>query len=96
MNNILPVTHDAAAEASLDGLATTLAWFYPEVWPRLKLTHVADRTGHCQECTSHATGSPVWPCRLRTLADEAERVTSAVVAARTATVVRSRVPAPSR
>jgi len=66
-----------------------VAWFYPDVWPRLQLVHVADRTGHCRACTSHATGSPVWPCRLRALADEAELVASAARATAVASAARA-------
>ena len=74
------MTHDDTSGATLDGLATTLAWFYPDVWPRLRLAHVADRTGHCRACRSETTGSPIWPCRLRVLADEAALVASAAPA----------------
>lgn len=69
-NNILYVTDEDAFR----GIARTLAWFCPDVWPQLQSQHVADSTGHCRACYSHATSAPMWPCRLRLLADEAGRL----------------------
>lgn len=39
--------------------------------------HVADPTGHCRGCRFPTTASPVWPCRLWGIADEARRLGSA-------------------
>jgi hypothetical protein len=36
--------------------------------------HVADPTGHCRGCRFPTTASPVWPCRLWGIADEARRL----------------------
>jgi hypothetical protein len=66
-------------DTSLEGLAQVLAWFYPDVWPKLKAAHVADPSGHCPACRSHALGTPVWPCRLWLAADGAEQITAVVV-----------------
>ena len=43
-------------------------------WQALLAGHVADAGGHCAGCRSTVSGSPVWPCRLRVVAEEAERV----------------------
>lgn len=46
----------------------------PEVWPVLLAEHRADRTGHCRRCAGATGAAPVWPCRLRVLAEQAGRV----------------------
>jgi hypothetical protein len=77
---------DEDDENTFDELAATLAWLWPEVWPKLQVKHVPNEMGRCDACHSHALGTPVWPCRLRDLADEAERIT----------VARSRASSPRR
>jgi hypothetical protein len=36
--------------------------------------HAADASGHCAGCRSQVAASPVWPCRLFAIADEARRI----------------------
>jgi hypothetical protein len=43
-------------------------------WRSLLASHVSDAGGHCAGCRSTVIGSPVWPCRLRVVAEEAQRV----------------------
>lgn len=42
-------------------------------WRELLSRHVPDSSGHCRSCLSTALGAPVWPCRLRVIAEEAQR-----------------------
>jgi hypothetical protein len=58
----------------VSGVARILPAGDPCSWRRLQAEHVADRTGHCRSCRRYSPGSPVWPCRLRMIADEAERL----------------------
>jgi hypothetical protein len=39
--------------------------------------HTADASGHCRGCRYPTTASPVWPCRLWEIGDEARRIRSA-------------------
>lgn len=56
------------------GIARILAAGDPAAWRRLQAEHTADSTGHCRSCGPHSGGSPVWPCTLRVIGDEAERL----------------------
>lgn len=55
-----------------------VAYHHPDMWRRLQADHVPDHTGHCEACRSTTLGSPVWPCNLRALADEAARIAAAL------------------
>ena len=46
----------------------------PAAVARILREHVADPTGHCRGCRFPTTASPVWPCRLWSIADEARRL----------------------
>jgi hypothetical protein len=41
---------------------------------RILQEHVADPTGHCRGCRFPTTATPVWPCRLWAIADQARRL----------------------
>jgi hypothetical protein len=41
---------------------------------RILREHVADPTGHCRGCRFPTTATPVWPCRLWAIADQARRL----------------------
>lgn len=58
-------------------VAQILAAGDPGVWRRLSAEHVADHSGRCRACVRSSGASPVWPCSLRAIADEAERITAA-------------------
>lgn len=46
-----------------------------EVWERLLVLHLPDRTGRCRTCTQGGTGLPgtQWPCALHGIAELARR-----------------------
>lgn len=46
-----------------------------EVWERLLVLHLPDRTGRCRTCTQGGTGLPgtPWPCALHGIAELARR-----------------------
>ncbi|MGI5129240.1 hypothetical protein ACQEVB_20715 [Pseudonocardia sp. CA-107938] len=46
----------------------------PVVWRRLLLAHVPDRLGRCAECRTSSGSGERWPCSLRRIAEEAERI----------------------
>jgi hypothetical protein len=58
-------------ERILAGVARILASRHPEVVEKLLVEHVADASGRCAACRSTSTGSPVWPCALRNVAEQA-------------------------
>ena len=39
--------------------------------------HIADESGHCRGCKYPTTASPVWPCRLWEIGNEARRIHAA-------------------
>ena len=46
----------------------------PVVWRRLLAAHVSDRLGHCAECRTANGSGQRWPCSLRRIAEDAERI----------------------
>lgn len=67
------------ATTQIHGVARILAAANPGAWRRLMTEHVADYSGHCRSCRPSSGASPVWPCRLRAIAEEAERITDSRV-----------------
>lgn len=67
-------TDEPSPGAVLRGVAETLAAHQPETWRWLLAKHVADDTGHCEACRWASRGAPVWPCTLRFVAEEAQRI----------------------
>lgn len=79
-----PPPYDTAESAVTDvaarqihGVAKILAEVDPGAWRRLLAEHTADHSGHCRACRPSSGAAPVWPCSLRAIADEAERITAA-------------------
>jgi hypothetical protein len=46
----------------------------PAAVSRILHEHIADPTGHCRGCRFPTAATPVWPCRLWGIADEARRL----------------------
>lgn len=46
----------------------------PVVWRRLLDAHVSDRLGRCATCRTASGSGERWPCSLRRIAEEAERI----------------------
>ena len=46
----------------------------PVVWRRLLVAHVPDRLGRCSACRTSSGSGERWPCSLRRIAEEAERI----------------------
>ncbi|MBV9313600.1 MAG: hypothetical protein JO100_07555 [Pseudonocardia sp.] len=42
----------------------------PQSLRRLLAAHVPDASGHCATCRTHTGAAPVWPCRLREIAEQ--------------------------
>jgi hypothetical protein len=79
-------SHQAAGPASVraevDGtvlkqqrMAAELAQMV-DVWQRLLVEHVPDRSGCCRTCTKGGTGLPTtpWPCAINGIAEMARRI----------------------
>ena len=61
----------------MSGDATSMAAVMagmPVVWRRLLAAHVPDRLGRCAECRTASGSGERWPCSLRRIAEEAERI----------------------
>jgi hypothetical protein len=62
----------------IDSIAQLLATSWSEeAVEQILEAHTADPSGHCEGCRSQVSASPVWPCRLRAIAEEAHRIRSA-------------------
>ena len=72
VDNHGPAHHSAGK--ILTGVAQILAAGDPVVWQRLLTDHIADRTGRCAVCHLSGIGRPFWPCTLRTVAEDAQRL----------------------
>lgn len=60
---------------TIRGIAEALAGSLPATAVDAILDeHVPDPTGHCRGCRFPTTASPVWPCRLWSIADELRRM----------------------
>ena len=46
----------------------------PEVFRRLLVDHVPDRSGRCRACRSVRSAGERWPCSLHRIADDAQRI----------------------
>jgi hypothetical protein len=58
-----------------NSLAEVLAMTFSTAAVRRILSeHTADETGHCRGCRYPTSATPVWPCRLWEIANEAERI----------------------
>jgi hypothetical protein len=63
--------------ATIRGIAEALAGSLPAAAVGNILgEHVPDPSGHCRGCRFPTTASPVWPCRLWSIADELRRMRS--------------------
>ncbi len=60
----------------IHGVAKILALGDPASWRRLLAEHTPDARGHCRSCFTSAGVSPVWPCGLRAIGEEAERLSA--------------------
>lgn len=60
------------------GVARILAATDPVAWGRLLAEHIADASGHCRACRPSSGASPVWPCSLRMIGEEAERMSKTI------------------
>ncbi len=60
--------------ASWSGIAEVLADAEPYTWRRLLAEHTADRRGCCRSCRRSSGLTTTWPCMLRLIAEEAERL----------------------
>ncbi|SHK87393.1 hypothetical protein SAMN05443637_113170 [Pseudonocardia thermophila] len=61
------------AENGAPTMAAVMAGM-PVVWRRLLAAHVPDRLGRCAECRTASGSGERWPCSLRRIAEEAERI----------------------
>lgn len=67
-------TDEQSPRAVLRGVAETLAAHQPETWRWLLAKHIADEDGRCGACRWASRGAPMWPCTLRFVAEEAQRI----------------------
>jgi hypothetical protein len=52
--------------------ALTLIKFSDGGWRPLLHQHVRDNSGHCHGCRPSSGATPIWPCRLWSIARKAE------------------------
>ena len=62
--------------SKLSEVAAVLAAGDPHVWATLRARHIPDNKGRCIVCRSSRQPAEVWPCKLRGIADQAERLAS--------------------
>ena len=60
----------------LGGIAEVLAGGEPCTWRRLLSEHVVDGRGNCRSCRRSSGLAAKWPCILRMIAEEAQRLTT--------------------
>jgi hypothetical protein len=69
---------NAGAPTPTSPLAAEFAALFraqPAAIARMLAEHVDDGTGHCRVCTSGGqVGRSIWPCRLRSLAEQASTI----------------------
>jgi hypothetical protein len=59
---------------AIEAAALLLIQYSDRAWEPLLGQHAADASGHCGSCRSASGASPVWPCELWLIADQARRL----------------------
>jgi hypothetical protein len=73
----VPTAASGEPTTTIRGIAEALAGSLPDAAVGSILgEHVPDPSGHCRGCRFPTTASPVWPCRLWSIADELRRMRS--------------------
>lgn len=67
-------------EDGMSPLASVMAAM-PHVYEQLLVEHVADSSGRCRSCRNHGTAGVPWPCTLRVIAEDAQTLHLAELAA---------------